>query len=68
MTTCAPWVSVDVVDEHPGLPNHLVCRWIESGSLPVHEVGRTSELELSAVDARVETSEMKPNEREGIGR
>jgi excisionase family DNA binding protein len=49
-----PWVSVQDVAQHLGVAKDTVYRWIESGRLPAHKVGRLWKFKLGLVDEWVE--------------
>ncbi|WP_438035189.1 helix-turn-helix domain-containing protein [Sorangium sp. So ce204] len=44
------WASVEDVARHLGVAKGSVYRWIETRSLPAHEIGRLWKLQLSEVD------------------
>ncbi|WP_437907561.1 helix-turn-helix domain-containing protein [Sorangium sp. So ce327] len=48
--TAEPWVSLEDVAKHLGVAKDSVYRWIDTRSLPAHEIGRLWSYKLSEVD------------------
>jgi excisionase family DNA binding protein len=62
-----PWVSVEQVGRHLGIPKDTVYRWIESKALPAHRVGRLWKFKLSQVDAWIEAGGAAESDQEKAG-
>ena len=45
-----PWVSVEDVALHLGVPKDSVYRWIDAKGLPAHRIGKLWKFKLSEVD------------------
>ena len=48
--TVEPWVSVEDIAKHLGVPHNYKKKWIETKKLPARRVGRLWKFKLSEVD------------------
>lgn len=53
METGERWLSVEEIAAHLGVSKESIYRWLESGKVPAHRMGRLWKFKASEVDAWV---------------
>lgn len=55
MNNIEHWVSSKEIAEHLGINKDTLQKWINSGSIPCHRVGRLWKFKISEVDSWIES-------------
>lgn len=50
MTSLEPWFSVEDIAKHLGVSKETIYRWLDSGKIPAHRIGKLWKFKPNEVD------------------
>jgi excisionase family DNA binding protein len=62
------WLSVEEIAAHLGVSKETIYRWLESGKMPAHRMGRLWKFKASEVDAWICAGGAEPHTSDSAAR